>query len=232
MTVAACGSSASTASAVKPIPAVSGSASASALPTRSTLSTRSAAPSPAPSPSPTVDPGTLPQLDTRPIIDANFNARLASYWTRVLAGEAGPADNFFFPRAAYLQVKELSNAAADFDGRLYHDYKNDVMADHQLVTSLGAGARILGVDIPEASVHWVPPGVEVNRIGYWQVSYPRLRYVVSGQEHSYAFSSMISWRGQWYVVHLGPNWRPGSGGWVCTPQPPTAPAISAACLRG
>ena len=63
----------------------------------------------------------------------------------------------------------------------------------------------------------MPPGVEVNSIGYWQVSYPRLRYVVNGQEHSYAFSSMISWRGQWYVVHLGPNWRPGAGGWVCTP---------------
>jgi hypothetical protein len=229
MTVAACASSAPTASAVKPTPAVSGSGSASASPTLSALSR---APSPTPPPTPTVDPGALPQLDTRPIIDATFNARLAGYWTRVLAGGAGPADNFFFPRAAYLQLKELSNAAADFDGRLYHDYKNDVMADHQLVTSLGAGARVLGVDIPEASVHWVPPGVEVNRIGYWQVSYPRLRYVVSGQEHSYAFSSMISWRGQWYVVHLGPNWRPGSGGWVCTPQPPTAPAISAACLRG
>ena len=32
-----------------------------------------------------------------------------------------------------------------------------------------------------------------------------------------------SWRGQWYVVHLGPDWRPGAGGWVCKPDPATVP---------
>jgi hypothetical protein len=168
----------------------------------------------------------------RPTIDANFDARLARYWQHVLAGAAGPADDFYFPRTAYLQLKTLANAGGDFDGRLYHDYRNDVIADHRLVTSGGAGAKVLGVDVPEASVHWVPPGVEANSIGYWQVSYPRIRYEVGGQQRSYAISSLISWRGQWYVVHLGPNWRPGEGGWVCTPQPPTALPISAGCLRG
>ena len=38
--------------------------------------------------------------------------------------------------------------------------------------------------------------------------------------------------GQWYVVHLGPDWRPGAGGWVCKPDPPTALPIAAECLRG
>jgi hypothetical protein len=167
--------------------------------------------------------------------DPNFIARLQRYWEHVLAGQAGPADDFFFPRAAYLQLKELSYAGSDFDTRLYHDYKNDVMADHELVTTgapKGAAIKVLGVDVPEAAVRWVPPGVEVNSIGYWQVSYPRVRYSVNGQVRSYAISSMISWRGQWYVVHLGPNWRPGAGGWVCTPDPATTLPISAACLRG
>ena len=92
---------------------------------------------------------------------------------------------------------------------------------------------MLGVDIPEASVRWVPPGVEDNSIGYWQVSYARVRYEVAGQQRSYAFSSMISWRGQWYVVHLGPNWRPGAGrlGLHAAAARPRLP-ISAACLRG
>ena len=99
----------------------------------------------------------------RPAIDANFNARLQEYWRHVLAGNAGLASNFFFPRTAYLQLKELSYAGADFDGRLYHDYRNDVIADHELVTSGGAGAKVLGVDVPEASVRWVPPGVEVQQ---------------------------------------------------------------------
>ena len=143
---------------------------------------------------PTVDPG--PCRSSTP---ARRSTRTSTPdWPGVLDPRprrlAGPADNFFFPRAAYLQLKSCRNAAGDFDGRLYHDYKNDVIADHQLVTTgvpAGQVARgqVLGVDMPEASVRWVPPGVEVNSIGYWQVSYPRLRYVVNGQEHSYAFST-------------------------------------------
>lgn len=181
---------------------------------------------------PTVDPGTLPQTMVRPAVDPSFASRLRGYWARVLAGSAGEASNFFFPRAAYLQLKELNDAGADFDGRLYHDYRNDVMADHSLVTSDGGAAKLLGVEVPVAAVRWVPPGVEANSIGYWQVSNARVRYAVAGRQRSYAISSMISWRGQWYVVHLGPNWRPGAGGWVCTPDPATVPAISAGCLRG
>ena len=171
----------------------------------------------------------------QPTVDANFMQRLHRYWAHVLAGNAGPASDFFFPRSAYLQVKTLTYAGADFDTRLYHDYKNDVKADHELVTSdarPGDQPRVIGVDVPQASVHWVPPGVEVNSIGYWQVSYARVNYTVGGQQRSYAIDSMISWRGQWYVVHLGPDWRPGAGGWVCKPEPATALPISAGCLRG
>ena len=174
-------------------------------------------------------------MDRPTATDPNFMARLQAYWQHVLVGKAGPADDIFFPRAAYLQVKELSNAGGDWDTRLYYDYTMDLTADHQLATTgapTGASIKVLGVDVPDASVRWVPPGVEVNSIGYWQVSYARVRYSVAGQERSFAISSMISWRGQWYFVHLGPNWRPGEGGWVCTPEPVTALPISAGCLRG
>jgi len=30
-----------------------------------------------------------------------------------------------------------------------------------------------------------------------------VRYRVDGQERTFPVTSMISWRGQWYVVHLG-----------------------------
>jgi hypothetical protein len=168
----------------------------------------------------------------QPVIDANFMARLSGYWTHVLSGGIGLGNNFFFPRTAYLQLKSLPNAGGDFDTRLYHDYRNDVIADHELVTSGGPGAKVLGVDVPAAAVHWVPPGVEVNSIGYWEVMYSRVRYEVGGQVKSFAIDSMISWRGQWYAVHLGPDWRPGAGGWVCKPDPATPLPISAECLRG
>ena len=107
-----------------------------------------------------------------------------------------------------------------------------MIADHQLVTSAGPGAKVLGVDVPAAGVHWVPPGVEYNSIGYWNVMYARVRYEVGGVQKSFAIDSMISWRGQWYVVHLGPDWRPGAGGWVCKPDPPTPSPVATECLRG
>jgi hypothetical protein len=169
---------------------------------------------------------------TQPVVDADFTARLQDYWTHVLSGSIGLGHNFFFPRTAYLQLKTLSNAGGDFDTRLYHDYRNDVIADHQLVTSSGPGAKVLGVDVPAAGVHWVPPGVEYNSIGYWNVMYARVRYEVGGVQKSFAIDSMISWRGQWYVVHLGPDWRPGAGGWVCKPDPPTPSPVATECLRG
>ena len=168
----------------------------------------------------------------QPVIDANFMARLQGYWTHVLAGSVGLGNDFFFPRTAYLQLKTIPNAGGDFDTRLYHDYRNDVIADHELVTSAGPGAKVLGVDVPAAAVHWVPPGVEVqlDRLLEGDVRPGALRGRRPGQK-SFAIDSMISWRGQWYVVHLGPDWRPGAGGWVCKPDPPTPSPVSTECLQ-
>ena len=42
--------------------------------------------------------------------------------------------------------------------------------------------------------------------------------------------SMISWRGVWYVIHLGPNTTPGSPGTVDDPQVGTGtPGYGAGC---
>ena len=50
---------------------------------------------------------------------------------------------------------------------------------------------------------WVQPGAEYNKGSYWRVYGSRSHYTVDGQDHSFPVSSLISWRGQWYVVHLG-----------------------------
>jgi hypothetical protein len=49
---------------------------------------------------------------------------------------------------------------------------------------------------------WVQPGAEYNKGSYWRVYNAQLRYTVDGQTGAFPVASMISWRGEWYVVHL------------------------------
>ena len=53
-----------------------------------------------------------------------------------------------------------------------------------------------------------------NDIGYWEVPNARVVYRQGGRVRSFGIASMISWRGEWYVVHLGVVLRSGSEGVV------------------
>ena len=59
-----------------------------------------------------------------------------------------------------------------------------------------------GLEVPEARGRWVDPGEEYNKIGYYRVFGSRLRYELDGDAHAFDVKSLISWRGEWYVVHL------------------------------
>ena len=54
----------------------------------------------------------------------------------------------------------------------------------------------------------------LEKIGYWHVPGVRLVFQRGHQVVSVAVASLISWRGVWYVVHLGPNPRPANVGTV------------------
>jgi hypothetical protein len=48
----------------------------------------------------------------------------------------------------------------------------------------------------------VVPGSEYNKLPYWRVYSAQLHYAQNGQPGSFTIASMISWRGEWYIVHL------------------------------
>ena len=188
------------------------SSSSRAIPTATT--SRSALPhataAPSPSAARTPDPGSLPQTTVRPSAsDPQFAKRMHALWAAIVAGEPA-AHSSFFPLDAYLQVKEISNPATDYRNRLIALYDLDIRALHLRV---GSGATLLGVDVPDRSATWVTPGQEYNKGSYWRVYGTRMRYrTVAGKEGSCGIFSLISWRGQWYVIHLGPiNRTPGTG---------------------
>jgi hypothetical protein len=190
-------------------PAASASAAAStggglAVPHPRLPSRLAAEPAPPPEP-PAVDPGTLAQTRDLPRADdPALRTRLEALWTAVVEDRPDEALPFFFPKTAYVQLKDLGNAADDFDYRLVGYYELDVHAAHQLLSRDAPIAHLIGIEVPAGRAEWMWPGSEQNKVSYYRVYGARVVYSVDGKRHSFGVFSMLSWRGQWYAVHFGP----------------------------
>jgi hypothetical protein len=150
---------------------------------------------------------------------AAFEARVAALWKAIVQDDPEVGMPFFFPLAAYEQVKDVANPAADWKHRLAAAYAHDIHALHARLTEgadqagqagqadqadqadQGKRARLTALEVPESRARWVEPGEEYNKIGYFRVFGSRLRYEADSA-HAFDVKSLISWRGQWYVVHL------------------------------
>lgn len=147
----------------------------------------------------TVDPGTLPQTSQLPsATDPAFQQRMSDLWSAIVSGQPATAAAAFFPLGAYLQVKAISDPEHDYRTRLIADFGQDIMTLHDQVSGQ---ATFESVSVPDAA-KWILPGVEYNKGSYWRVYATRVTYRLHGQTRSFTIASMISWRGEWYVVHL------------------------------
>ena len=188
-------------------PSESDSASAPATPPASTTT------------EPPVDPGTLPQTHTLPTsTDPVFQAGVEHLWQAIVDDDPAEAQPFFFPQTAYVQVKAIKNAVADYQNRLIGFYDLDIHAAHKLLGADAKTAKLVSVTVPTNQAQWIAPGVEQNKESYYRVYGSRLTYQVGGRTKSFGLFSLISWRGVWYVVHLGPNPRPKAVGTVYQPK--------------
>jgi hypothetical protein len=140
---------------------------------------------------------------------------MRALWRGVRRNSLAVARPAFFPEQAYVQVKAIGDPLADFEYRLLADFRLDLAAAHAL---LGRRARLRSVRVPAGFAHWVAPGVCENRVGYWELPNARVVYRDTGGVHSFGIASLISWRGVWYVVHLGAVSRSGAAGVVDDPS--------------
>jgi hypothetical protein len=186
-------------------------------------------PSPSPSASPSViavppPPPGLPQTRALPSAATPvFQAEMTDLWTAVVTGQPRTGAPAFFPLSAYKQVKAIADPAADWNARLFGDFRLDVGAAHRLLGAGAGSARLVRVIVPSADAAWINPGVCYNAVGYWHVGGARLVYQQHGQLRSIGIASLISWRGQWYVVHFGAVIRTGAAGLV--DQPAAGPGV-------
>ncbi len=197
--------------------------------------------SPAPSPATTPPPAqpsalpvapasvaALPQTAAFPkTTNAAFAAETHDIWLAVSTGNPDYAAPAFFPEKAYEQIKAIADPQYDWQSRLWLDFTLDVAAAHKLVKP---GATLVRFEVPVQYAQWVGAGACYNSVGYWHVPGSRLVYRQDGTTLSFGIASFISWRGDWYVVHLGALTRGGAYGIVDDPeQGPGVPGPPGGC---
>jgi len=150
------------------------------------------------------DPGALPQTGDKPApSSAAFQQHMGELWRAITTDDPTVARAAFFPLGAYRQVKAISNPDGDYSSRLIAAYDEDIHALHAKLGTQAAGAQLAGVDVPDGQAVWVEPGAEYNKGSYWRVYGATLRYTTpDGRSGAFPIASLISWRGEWYVVHL------------------------------
>jgi hypothetical protein len=149
-----------------------------------------------------IDPGTLPQTRDEPESDsASLAARGEALFEAIQNDDPDRAMGAFFPRAAYEQVKAITNPASDWKYRLVANFKRDIHVAHFALGRKSTACKFISLD-PGPSPRWVEPGEEGNKLGYFRVYGSKLRYSIDGQPRTIEVTSLISWRGEWYVVHL------------------------------
>jgi hypothetical protein len=145
----------------------------------------------------------LAQTDERPTLSSpSFQARVALVARAIVNGDAESASVAFFPLLAYQQVKDVAKPERDYKFRLLANFKRDVLEYHRALGA-SAEAKFDGITVSEKDAKWMAPGSEGNRVGYFRVLRSRLRFTLpTGRTRDFELTSMISWRGEWYVVHL------------------------------
>lgn len=134
--------------------------------------------------------------------------RMSTLFRAITTDSTAIAAPLFFPESAYVSMKtgQIPAPASDYRERLVALYRLDLARYHHVIVAQGAAAFV-GVNVAGTRAQWISPGDCENSIGYWHVPGVRLVYRLAGVVRSVAVDSLISWRGVWYVVHLGPNPR-------------------------
>lgn len=146
----------------------------------------------------------LPQTEDIPTLESpSFKRRIELLYQAIQNDAPQLARPAFFPLVAYEQVKAISQPERDWNQRLVAAFARDIHEYHRQLGADAAGSKLLGVEAGALPPRWMKPGTEGNKLGYYRVLRSWLRVELpSGQERKFEVTSMISWRGEWYVVHL------------------------------
>ena len=111
---------------------------------------------------------------------------------------------FFFPVGAYQQVKDVSDPASDWKRRLVAAYAHDIHALHaRLGDATRATRQLVGPrGARRARRAGSTPARSTTRSATFASSARAFATRSTATLARFEVKSLISWRGEWYVVHL------------------------------
>jgi hypothetical protein len=150
------------------------------------------------------DATALPQTSDLPSLGSSgLRLRLERLVAAIAHDDPQRARPAFFPVVAYQQVKAIQDPERDWQARLVRAFERDIHDYHRMLGREAAGAQLVGLVSSGRAPRWMAPGSEGNRVGYYRMTRSRLRIrLADGAERDLELTSLISWRGAWYVVHL------------------------------
>lgn len=156
----------------------------------------------------------LPQIEDCPAANStSFQARMRLLFLAIVRDNPDLALPSLFPLVAYGQIKAIANPERDYRNRLLRAFARDIHEAHVKLGSNADAAEFVAIEVPDSDAEFVNPGSEGNKLGYFRVLHSRLTFrdAVSAA-HSIAIASLISWRGEWYVMQLSGVERAGTNG--------------------
>ncbi len=155
-----------------------------------------------------------PANGAKPAFGAALSASMRQLVRAIEADSPSLAQPLFFSESVYISMKTglIADPARDYRDRLIALYNLDLWAYHQRL--VGSSTSFIRFEADPGLATWIAPGTCENRIGYWHEPGVRLVVERDHQVVSALVTSLISWHGLWYVVHLGPNPRPHEVGTV------------------
>ena len=132
-----------------------------------------------------------------PVGDAEQRAR--ALFDAIVHDEPARAEGFFFPRAAFVQVKAMAHPERYYD-KLHARFEQDIHALHAS-TPDWSGAVFERLELVERG-GYVRVNEEGNRLPYWASRHSWLHYVLNGKPRKLELRVLITWQERWYVIHL------------------------------
>ena len=136
-------------------------------------------------------------------MSSTFQERIRLLFDAIEQDDPGSARAAFFPLEAYEKVKAIADPKRDWERRLIAAFERDIRAYHRKLAQEPEKPKLGTLMVPTKGIRWMKPGSEGNRVGYYRVLRSEIGYQdAAGRTRKLPILSMISWRGEWYVVHL------------------------------
>ena len=130
-----------------------------------------------------------------------LQARAKKLFEAIQKDEPEIAMAMFFPREAFLTLKDVKDPSAYWD-KLVKEYKAHIHSYHKKLGKKAAEAEFEALELNPKTQVYVAPKKEFNKAGYNKVTKSKLKYKLKGKTKQLDLATMIDHDSKWYVTHL------------------------------